>query len=76
MKKNPYQQAHEDIAAIIAEVKARKKWQDRDIGKILEVKDATVSAHRRRGTFPNMSFGKIILLADVAGYNIKFERKG
>lgn len=56
MKKNLYQKAHEDISAIIAETKARKRWEDKDIGMVLDIKAKTVSDHRLKGTFPNMSF--------------------
>ena len=35
MKKTPYQQAHEDINVIFAELKARKGWTDKEIGKYI-----------------------------------------
>ena len=56
-KKNAYQQANEDIAAIIAEAKSRKGWTDKDIGKLIGskgIKAESVKNNRSRGVFPNM----------------------
>ena len=38
VKKTPYQQAHEDINAIIAELKSRKGWTDKEIGTMFSRK--------------------------------------
>lgn len=73
--KNAYQQANEDIATLIAEVKTRKKWLDKDVGSVMNIRDLTLQYHRSQGTFPNMSFRKILLLADVGGYDIKFVKR-
>jgi len=75
VKKNLYQKAHEDISAIIAETKARKRWEDKDIGMVLDIKASSVSDHRLKGTFPNMSFFKVLFLADASGYDIKFVKR-
>lgn len=70
-----YEQANEDITALIAETKARKKWEDKQIGQIIDVKPKTVSDHRIKGTFPNMSFFKVLFLADAAGYDLVFRKR-
>lgn len=75
MKKTPYQQAHEDIEAIISEAKVRKKWQDKDIGKVLGVTACTVSRKRTSGILPEIAFSKVSILADAAGYDIQFVKR-
>lgn len=77
-KKNAYQQANEDIAAIIAEAKSRKGWTDKDIGKLIGskgIKAESVKNNRSRGVFPNMRFCDVSVLAEAAGYDVVFRKK-
>lgn len=74
-KKTAYQQANEDIAAIIAEAKIRKGWMDRDVGKILSLTACTISRKRSKKELPELSFSGVILLADAAGYDVKFQKR-
>ncbi len=78
MKKTPYQQEHEDIAAIIVEAKSRKGWTDKDIGKLIGpngIEERTVRNNRSMKAFPNMRFCDVSVLADAAGYDIKFVKR-
>ncbi len=75
MKKTPYQQEHEDISAIIAEAKVRKGWGDKDIGRILGVTACTVSKKRTGKVLPEIPFCKVAILADAAGYDIRFVKR-
>ena len=78
MKKSPYQQSHEDIAAIIAELKSRKGWTDKEIGKYIGengIKAASVRQKRERKEFSKLRFCDLLLILDLAGYDIKFVKR-
>lgn len=78
MKKTPYQQSHEDINAIVAELKARKGWTDKDIGQYIGengIKASSVQHKRDRNEFPKIRFCDISLLLDLAGYDIRFVKR-
>lgn len=78
-KKTPYQQSHEDIAAIIAELKSRKGWTDKEIGSYIGengIKAGSVRQKRDRREFPKIRFCDLALLFDLAGYDIRFVKRG
>ena len=78
MKKTPYQQSHEDIAAIIAELKSRKGWTDKEIGQYIGengIKAASVQHKRERKEFPKIRFCDLSQLLNLAGYDIKFVKR-
>ncbi len=78
VKKSQYQKAHEDIAAIIAELKSRKGWTDREIGSYIGengIKAASVKNKRVSKDFPKIRFCDVALLLGLAGYEIKFVKK-
>lgn len=78
MKKTPYQQAHEDINVIFAELKARKGWTDKEIGKYIGengIKADSVKCKRNQGLFPKIRFCDLSLLLDLAGYDIRFVKR-
>ena len=78
LKKTAYQKEHEDIAAIIAEVKVRKGWTDKEVGKLIGprgIKAGTLKDKRVQKTLPNMRFCDVAVLADAAGYDIKFQKR-
>ena len=78
MKKTSYRQAHDNIAAIIAEAKSRKGWTDKDIGKLIGphgIGEGTVRNNRSMKVFPDMRFCDVSVLADAAGYDIRFVKR-
>lgn len=78
VKKTPYQQAHEDINAIIAELKSRKGWTDKEIGKYIGengIKATSVRHKRDQKAFPKIRFCDLSLILDLAGYDIKFVKR-
>ncbi len=78
MKKAPYQQMHEDINAIIAELKARKGWTDKEIGKYIGdngIKADSVKQKRQQKDFPKIRFCDLSLILDLAGYDIRFVKR-
>lgn len=79
MKKSQYQKAHEDIAAIIAELKSRKGWTDKEIGSYIGengIKAASVQHKRQQGEFSKIRFCDVALLLSLAGYDIQFTKRG
>lgn len=78
MKKGWYQKAHEDIAAIIAELKSRKGWTDKDIGGLIGdngIKAGSVQCKRNNGEFPKIRFCDLFAILDLAGYDIRFVKR-
>ena len=78
MKKTKYQQMHEDINAIMAELKSRKGWTDKEIGKYIGengIKESGVRAKRTRKDLPKIRFCDLSLLLDIAGYDIRFVKR-
>lgn len=75
-KKSPYQQANEDIAVIMAEAKTRQNIRDADIGKLIGLEAITIRNKRSTKTLPTLQFWKVLVLAEAAGYCVRFERKG
>lgn len=78
MRKNQYQKANEDINAIIAELKARKGWTDKEIGSYIGengIKSSSVQHKRQQREFPKIRFCDIELLLGLAGYDIRFVKR-
>lgn len=78
IKKTAYQQAHEDINAIIAELKARKGWTDKEVGKLIGengIKGPCVRVKRTNKEFPKIRFCDLSLILDLAGYDIRFVKR-
>ena len=71
MKKNLYQKAHEDISAIIAETKARKRWEDKDIGMVLDIKASSVSDHFLIA-YSAMLFAPLSILTSSLEFSFRF----
>lgn len=78
-KKNSYQQANEDIVALMVEAKSRNGWSDRELGKLIGEKGITEAALRNKRSMrvlPNMRFCDVMKIAEMSGYDIRFVKRG
>ena len=78
-KKTSYQKAHENIAALISELKVRKKWTDEEVGKLVGengIKAESLRNNRNNGRLPSMRFCDVMKIAEMSGYNVEFIKRG
>ena len=75
MKKNQYQKSSEDIAVMLGEAKVRNGFRDKELCQGIDVPISTIRNMKSQKTLPNLAFWKILLIADLAGYHVRFERK-
>ena len=75
MKKTKTQQENEEIDVIISEIKTRMKWTDKEVGKLIGITNETLRNKRCRKVLNQIDFNKVAILADAAGYDIKFVKR-
>ena len=75
MAKNTYQKSGEDIAVLISEAKIRQGLIDETLCNRLDIAKSTIRNMKSQKRLPMLPFWKVMLIADMAGYNVKFEKK-
>lgn len=75
MAKNTYQKSGEDIAVLISEAKIRQGIHDEGLCGRIDVAKSTIRNMKSQNRLPMLPFWKVLLIAEMAGYNVKFERK-
>lgn len=63
------------IAGMMYEAKKRHDIDDDDLGKRIDLSGGTIRNMRSKKTTCNIQFWKVALIAKMAGYEIKFERR-
>ncbi len=71
----PYSDLNMEIWRIIEDLKYQNRMTDADVGKIIGIQGASLRNKRCSGSLPQMQFAKVAELAQLAGYEIKFERR-
>lgn len=74
-KKNTYQTVGNDIASLICEAKVRQDIRDDTLADRIDVATSTIRNMRSEKRLPNLPFWKVLLIAEMAGYNVRFEKK-
>ena len=62
----------------MAEAKVRKGWTDTDMGKLIGkngMRPESLKNNRSRKILPNMRFCDVMIIADAAGYDVRFQRR-
>lgn len=75
MGKSEYQNMSNQIAGMMYEAKRRNDINDADLGKRIDLAVSTMRNMRSQKTTCNIPFWKVALIAKMAGYEIKFERR-
>lgn len=73
--KSEYQNMSNQIAGMMYEAKRRNDINDADLGKRIDLAVSTMRNMRSKKTTCNIPFWKVALIAKMAGYEIKFERR-
>lgn len=74
MVKREYQDMSNRISGMMYEAKRRKDISDDQLADRLDYATGTIRNMRHNKTACNMPFWKVMLLAQMAGYEVKFER--
>ncbi|MDD3253944.1 MAG: hypothetical protein PHV18_15475 [Lachnospiraceae bacterium] len=74
-KKSEYQDMSNQISSMMYEAKLRQGIEDNELGKRLYLATSTIRNMRSQKTTCNIPFWKVALLAKMAGYDVKFERR-
>lgn len=75
MAKNAYQKSGEDIAVLISEAKIRQGIHDETLCDRIDVAKSTIRNMKSQKRLPMLPFWKVLLIAEMAGYNVRFEKK-
>lgn len=71
---NMYRDYHFDIDDLIYRLKQTKSYTDDQVAAVIGKSGATIAGHRSRKTFPLLKFRDVALIANAAGYRIRFEK--
>lgn len=75
-RKSDYQDMSNQISSMMYEAKLRQRIKDKELGKRIDLAISTMRNMRSQKTTCNMPFWKVAMIAKMAGYDVKFERKG
>jgi ribosome-binding protein aMBF1 (putative translation factor) len=75
MAKNTYQKSGEDLAVLISEAKIRQGIKDETLCDRLDMAKSTIRNMRSQKRLPMLPFWKVLLIAEMAGYSVRFEKK-
>lgn len=74
-RKSEYQDMSNRISGIMYEAKLCQGINDKELGKRLDLAISTLRNMRSQKTTCNIPFWKVMLVARMAGYDIKFEKR-
>lgn len=74
-RKSEYQDMSNQISSMMYEAKLRQGIKDEELGKRLDLATSTMRNMRSQKTAGNIPFWKVTLIAKMAGYDVKFERR-
>ncbi len=75
MSKSEYRDMSNQIAGMMYEAKLRQGIKDEELGKRVDLAAGTMRNMRSSKTSCNIPFWKVALIAQMAGYEVKFERR-
>ncbi len=75
MAKSEYRNMSNQIAGMMYEAKLRQEMNDEELGKRINLAASTMRNMRSQKTTCNIPFWKVALIAQMAGYEVRFERR-
>lgn len=75
MSRSEYRDTSDRISSMMYEAKLRQGIKDKELGARIDLAPGTLKNMRSQKTTCNISFWKVMLIAQMAGYEVKFERR-
>lgn len=75
MSKSEYRNMSNRIAGMMYEAKLRQEMNDEQLGNRINLAASTMRNMRSQKTACNIPFWKVALIAQMAGYEVRFERR-
>lgn len=76
VSKSEYQNMSNQISSMMYEAKLRQGIKDTELGKRIDLATSTMRNMRSQKTACNIPFWKVVLIARMAGYEVKFKKRG